>query len=135
VPFFQIKSHWAPLLSNQSKLGAIFARIFMEFAQSFRDFRKFSQILPRFPLILPGFSPNQNLWGCACTPVSDTTDWNLVYVRNSPKITFTRTFSSPRILIDKKVPELLVKYYVVEIDRKTKTKNINCKWTVVLPAM
>jgi len=31
--------------------------------------RCFSQILPIFPQILPGFSPNQTFWGCACIPV------------------------------------------------------------------
>jgi len=41
-------------------LGAIFARIFRK--------------LPRFSGIFPGFSPNQNFWGCcACTPASYTT--------------------------------------------------------------
>ena len=72
APFFQIKARCAPFLSNQSKLGAISARIFMEFAQIFQ---RFSQILPRFPLILPrfsgilpGFSTDQNIWEWACTP-------------------------------------------------------------------
>jgi len=40
APFFRIKARSAPFLSNQSKLGAIFARIFMEFARIFRDFSK-----------------------------------------------------------------------------------------------
>jgi len=36
----QIKARWAPFLSNESKLGAICARIFMELAQNLRDFSK-----------------------------------------------------------------------------------------------
>ena len=52
---FSIKAHCAPLLSNQSKFGAIYARIFMEFAQIFRDFskvfRNFAQILRDFARI------------------------------------------------------------------------------------
>jgi len=57
---------WAPFFSNQSKLGAIFARIFKVFAQIFGDFGRVSQILQT----LPEFSPNQNFWGCACTSAS-----------------------------------------------------------------
>ena len=30
--------------------------------------RTFSQILPKFPHISPGFSLNQKFWGCGCTP-------------------------------------------------------------------
>jgi len=32
----------------------------------------FSERLPRFPGILPGFSPNKNFGGCACTTTSYT---------------------------------------------------------------
>jgi len=38
------KEYWAPFLSS------------------------FSGMLRRFSKILPGFSPNQNIWGSACTP-------------------------------------------------------------------
>jgi len=31
--------------------------------------------LPELSGILPKFSTNQNFWGCACTPSSDTTEW------------------------------------------------------------
>jgi len=63
------------------KLGPLFARsfsqadlllrwpktVFMLFCQRWAPFlRWFSQILPGFP-------PNQNFWGCACTPASYTT--------------------------------------------------------------
>ena len=72
APFFQIKEHWAPFLSNQSQLSTIFDGIFREFAQIFKDFTKvftdFGQILMGFARILPRFSPNQNFWGCVCTP-------------------------------------------------------------------
>jgi len=51
----------APLFSNQSMLAAIFAQIF-------REFRRFSEILPGFYRILLRLSPNQNYWGCDCTP-------------------------------------------------------------------
>jgi len=60
---------WAPFFSNQSTLGAIFVHIFWDFAKV----SNFLQILPRFPWILPGFSPNQNFWGCAFTPTAYTT--------------------------------------------------------------
>ena len=36
--------------------------------------RTVSQILPKFPQILPRFSPNQKFWGCSCTPISYTSD-------------------------------------------------------------
>jgi len=42
------------ILWKQTTLGAIFGRIFSDFAQVFRD--------------LPGFLTNQNFWRCACTP-------------------------------------------------------------------
>ena len=45
---------------SQTTLGAIFAQIFSDFAQIFRDFAR--------------ISTNQNFWGCACIPVSYTTD-------------------------------------------------------------
>ena len=48
--FFQIKPCWALFLPIFSGIS-----------------RRLSQILPRFPRILPGFSPNQNFCGCACT--------------------------------------------------------------------
>ena len=57
------------IFSNQSMLGAIFARV----CSDFQGFCEDSEILSRFPGILPGFSPNQNFWGCACTPASYTT--------------------------------------------------------------
>ena len=36
--------------------------------------RTFSQILPKFPQILSGFSPNQKFWWCDCTPISYISD-------------------------------------------------------------
>jgi len=36
---------------------------------------RFSGILPRYLEILFGFSSNQYIWGCACTPASYTTVW------------------------------------------------------------
>jgi len=72
---------WSPFFSNQSTMGAIFARIFREFAEIIRGFTKvftyfaqISTILSVFWGILPGFSPNQNFWGCTCTPASYTTE-------------------------------------------------------------
>jgi len=38
VPFFQIKLCWAPFLSNQSTLGAIFARNFYGLCPDFQRF-------------------------------------------------------------------------------------------------
>jgi len=45
APLFQIKARWVPFL-------LVFSGIL----------QKFLQILPRFPRILPGFSPNQKTW-------------------------------------------------------------------------
>jgi len=65
---FSWRPSWALFSWNQKTLGTSFARDFKEFAQVLIGFAKFSQILP-------GFSPNQNFWGCAftpCTPASYT---------------------------------------------------------------
>jgi len=61
-------SIWAPLFSNQSILDAIFAQIFMEFWKVLRDFARILKDFNRILKDLPGFSPNQNFWGCGCTP-------------------------------------------------------------------
>jgi len=50
--------HWVPFL-KWNNVGGIFPGL--------------SGILPKFLEILPGFSTNQNFWGCACIPVSYTT--------------------------------------------------------------
>ena len=59
VIFFKSK-HIGPFLSNQSKLGAIFARIFIEFAKIFKDFSKvftkFAQISTEFSRIFRNFA-------------------------------------------------------------------------------
>ena len=58
--FFQVKTRWTP-----------FACIFREFAQIQRfceGFHRFSRMLITCSGIFPGFSPNQNFWGRACTP-------------------------------------------------------------------
>ena len=50
-----------------------FYGVFIDFSE---NFRRFSQSFCIFPLILSGFSPNQNVWGWACTsctPASHTT--------------------------------------------------------------
>jgi len=48
-------SFWAPFVSNQSMLGAIFAHIFREFSQIFRDFtrilRNFARIFTKSKLL------------------------------------------------------------------------------------
>ena len=74
APFFQIKKSWAPCFSNQSTLGAIFARIFREFFKIFRDFAKvfryFAQMFRAFVLIFRYFSrifTKSTLLGRACT--------------------------------------------------------------------
>ena len=51
---------WAPL-------GAIIAHIFRSLLRFSGILWGLSEILPRFPRIFPGFLPNQNFWGCACT--------------------------------------------------------------------
>jgi len=35
--------------------------------------QRWMSFLPGFSGILPKFSTNQNFWGCACTPISNTT--------------------------------------------------------------
>ena len=59
---------------RSNTVGYHFAQIFREFAQTLSDFvkifRHLAQIFRDFPEIsgiLPGFSTNQNFWGCACT--------------------------------------------------------------------
>jgi len=91
---------WAPIFSNQSTFGSIFARIFREFARIFKGLRSFSQILPKFLRILTGFSrflprfsPNLNCWGRACTPASYTTPllWEHSECRKKNKNSLPRT--------------------------------------------
>ena len=53
----------APLVSNQTMLGAIFAQIFREFYKVLRDFSLILEDFTRISWVLPGFSPNQNFWG------------------------------------------------------------------------
>jgi len=52
---------WEPFLQIQTTYSN-FVKVFTHFA--------------RFPQILPGFSPNQNFWGCGCTLASYTSALN-----------------------------------------------------------
>jgi len=60
---------------GQTTLGAIFARIFRNFARFSGILPRFSDVLPKFSDILYRFSTNQNFLGCACTPASYTTEF------------------------------------------------------------
>ena len=66
------KKKWPPKKSSPCYIGrrwAPFSLIFSTFCTYFHGFcERFSEILSRFPRILSEFSPNQNFWGCACTP-------------------------------------------------------------------
>jgi len=57
---------WAPFFQLQT-LGATIKQRWAPFLPGLLE------ILPRFLGILPGFSTNQNFWGCACTRASYTT--------------------------------------------------------------
>ena len=59
VPFFEVKQRWAQFLPRFSAIWPRYLGIL----------HVILRILPKFSGILPGFSTNQNLWGCACTPV------------------------------------------------------------------
>ena len=54
---------------HRKACGAPFLSVFLGTLHRFLwILRIFSQTLPTFPRILPGVSPNQNFWGCACSP-------------------------------------------------------------------
>jgi len=61
-------------------LVTIFVCIFRELAHICRDFVNVYRVLLRFPHTLPGFSPNQNFWGCACILASYTNGQTNVFI-------------------------------------------------------
>jgi len=83
-----ISFHVGRIFSTQSTSSTIFAQIYLNSPEKKQKkrlhfdvgchfceinahtaiLRRYSHILPKFLQILPGFSPNQNLWGCDCTP-------------------------------------------------------------------
>jgi len=75
--FFQIKVRRAPLLPLFSGNLPKFSRILQRFTQIFADFSRISEILP-------GFLPNQNFWGCACTLCTPASTNERRIIKNTP---------------------------------------------------
>jgi len=59
-------------LQKTKHLPFEFGRHFCKIKEQEEILRRFSHTLPKFTQILPGFSLNQNLWGCACIPCTPT---------------------------------------------------------------
>jgi len=56
---------------------SILGAIFVESKEHTAILRKFTHILPKLLLIVHGFSLNQNVCGCGCTPASKTSAFNV----------------------------------------------------------
>jgi len=89
------KEYWAPFLSS------------------------FSGMLRRFSKILPGFSPNQNIWGSACTPctpASYTTASRDELLSSAPTITPLTLY---RNLVKNSVPQTVRELLPIIISKAT----------------
>jgi len=69
--FMWFGKRWAP--PRWGQFFRKFTQIFRDFAMLFADSALVSTDSARNFRVFPAFPPNQNFWGCSCTPASNTT--------------------------------------------------------------
>jgi len=88
---------------KSNHVGHYFPQIFKDSVKVFTDFAQMSTVLLGFSGIFSGVSPNQNFWGCVCTPAP---------VAPTPLLwtSFTATKTAAEIFVLSKFFRLLVNF-------------------------